>query len=171
MLKIRRPLGRLIFNMGIAIPGKTVFLIETAPWSLQDMYGTKLKNMGSSHIEAVTKWLPFSRHFQTHFVEWNYYILVKISLKYAPQGPIDTIPSLVQIMAWRRAGDKPLSKPMKFSLMTHIYIYASLDLNELTHWGRHKMAAIPHTAVSKVFSSKKMWEFQLNFHWSLFLRV
>ena len=34
MLKIRRPLGRLIFNMGIAIPGKTVFLIETAPCSL-----------------------------------------------------------------------------------------------------------------------------------------
>ena len=34
MLKIRRPLGRLIFNMGIAIPGKTVFLIETAPWSV-----------------------------------------------------------------------------------------------------------------------------------------
>ena len=32
MLKIRRPLGRLIFNMGIAIPGKTVLLIETAPW-------------------------------------------------------------------------------------------------------------------------------------------
>ena len=31
MLKIRRPLGRLIFNMGIAIPGKIVFLIETAP--------------------------------------------------------------------------------------------------------------------------------------------
>ena len=31
MLKIRRPLGRLIFNMGVAIPGKTVFLIEKAP--------------------------------------------------------------------------------------------------------------------------------------------
>ena len=31
MLKIKRPFGRLIFNMGIAIPGKTVFLIETAP--------------------------------------------------------------------------------------------------------------------------------------------
>ena len=31
MLKIRRSLGRLIFNMGIATPGKTVFLIETAP--------------------------------------------------------------------------------------------------------------------------------------------
>ena len=33
MLKIRRPNGRLIFNMGIAIPSKTVFLIETAPGS------------------------------------------------------------------------------------------------------------------------------------------
>ena len=34
MLKIRRPLGRLIFNMGIATLGKTVFLIETAPFVL-----------------------------------------------------------------------------------------------------------------------------------------
>ena len=41
MLKIRRPLGRLIFNMGIAIPGKTVFLIETAPWVLYPGFYTK----------------------------------------------------------------------------------------------------------------------------------
>ena len=39
MLKIRRPLGRLIFNMGIAIPGKTVFLIETAPWLVKKPRG------------------------------------------------------------------------------------------------------------------------------------
>ena len=31
-VKDKTALGRLIFNMGIAIPGKTVFLIETAPW-------------------------------------------------------------------------------------------------------------------------------------------
>ena len=37
MLKIRRPLGRLIFNMGIAIPGKTVFLIETETVFLIEM--------------------------------------------------------------------------------------------------------------------------------------
>ena len=37
MLKIRRPLGRLIFNTGIAIPGKTVFLIETAPCTTQQL--------------------------------------------------------------------------------------------------------------------------------------
>ena len=43
MLKIRRPLGRLIFNMGIAIPGKTVFLIETAPshpWLIRNEWKT-----------------------------------------------------------------------------------------------------------------------------------
>ena len=35
----------------------------------------------------------------------------------------------------------------------------------LTHWGRDKMAAISHA-----FSWMKMFEFQLKFHWSLFLR-
>ena len=44
MLKIRRPLGRLIFNMGIAIPGKTVFLIELAPrWLKQETAGDFIK--------------------------------------------------------------------------------------------------------------------------------
>ena len=42
MLKIRRPLGRLIFNMGIAIPGKIVFLIETAPCSFSGCIGKLL---------------------------------------------------------------------------------------------------------------------------------
>ena len=46
MLKIRRPLGRLIFNMGIAIPGKTVFLIETAPSFL----GCQLEQANTDNI-------------------------------------------------------------------------------------------------------------------------
>ena len=48
MLKIRRPLGRLIFNMGIAIPGKTVFLIETAPWAFIRFRGLQIKNTSFS---------------------------------------------------------------------------------------------------------------------------
>ena len=35
------------------------------------------------------------------------FILIKISLKFVAKGPINNIPSLVQIMAWRWAGDKP----------------------------------------------------------------
>ena len=36
----------------------------------------------------------------------------KISLKFICKGPINNIPALVQIMAWCRPGDKPLSEPM-----------------------------------------------------------
>ena len=38
------------------------------------------------------------------------------------KGPINNIPALVQIMAWRRPGDKPLSEPMVGSLLTHICV-------------------------------------------------
>ena len=43
-------------------------------------------------------------------------------LKFVPKGLIDNIPTLVQIMAWRRPGDKPLSEPMLVSLPTHICV-------------------------------------------------
>ena len=43
-------------------------------------------------------------------------------MKFVPKGPINIIPALVQIMAWRRPGDKPLSEPMMVSLPTHICI-------------------------------------------------
>ena len=73
-------------------------------------------------IEAETRWLPFrTRHFQMHFNE-NVSIPIKISLKFVPKGPINNIPALVQIMAWRRPGDKPLSEPMMVSLLTHICV-------------------------------------------------
>ena len=49
-------------------------------------------------------------------------ILIKILLKFVPKGPINNIPALVQIMAWRRPGDKPLSAPMIVSLSTHICV-------------------------------------------------
>ena len=41
----------------------------------------------------------------------------------------------------------------------------------LTHWGWDKMAAISQTTLSNAFSWKKMYEFRLKFHWSVFLRV
>ena len=39
-----------------------------------------------------------------------------------PKGPINNIPALVQIMAWRRPGDKPISEPVMVSLLTHICV-------------------------------------------------
>ena len=52
----------------------------------------------------------------------------KFHFKFAPKGPINNIPALVQIMAWHRPGDKPLFEPMIVSLLTHLY--ASLSPNE-----------------------------------------
>ena len=47
---------------------------------------------------------------------------MKISLKFVPKGPINDIPALVRIKAWRRPGDKPLSEPMMVSLPMHICV-------------------------------------------------
>ena len=74
------------------------------------------------HIEAETKWPPFSRqYFQVQFIEWNW-ISMKIWLKFVPKGAINNIHALVQIMAWRWPGDKPLSESM-MAKFTDAYIY------------------------------------------------
>ena len=52
----------------------------------------------------------------------NVWIAINISLNFVPKGLINHIPALVQIMAWRRPGDKPLSEPMMISLPTHICV-------------------------------------------------
>ena len=52
----------------------------------------------------------------------NVWILIKVSLKFVPKGPINNIPALIQVMAWRRPGDKPLSEPMVVSLPMHICV-------------------------------------------------
>ena len=58
-----------------------------------------------------------------------YELRLKNSLKFVPKGPISNIPALVQIMAWRRPGDKPLSEPMLVSLPTHICVTRSQWFN------------------------------------------
>ena len=46
-----------------------------------------------------------------------------------PKGPINNIPALVQIMAWRRPGDKPLSEPMLVRLSTNICVSQPQSVN------------------------------------------
>ena len=43
-------------------------------------------------------------------------------MKFVPKGPINNNPALIQILAWRRSGDKPLSEPMMVSLLTYICV-------------------------------------------------
>ena len=67
------------------------------------------------------------RHFPDYifkciFLNENVLISIKIPLKFVRNGPINKIPALVQIMAWRLPGDKPLSEPLMVSLPMHICI-------------------------------------------------
>ena len=73
--------------------------------------------------------------FKCIFLNENVWISIKNSLKFVPKGPIDNIPALVQIMAWRRLGDKPLSEPMIVRLPTHICVTRPQWVNDfLVHW-------------------------------------
>ena len=62
--------------------------------------------------------------FKVIFLYENCCILIKIALKFVPKVQINNKPAMVQIMAWHREGDKPLSDPMlaKFTdqYMCHI---------------------------------------------------
>ena len=60
--------------------------------------------------------------FKWFFLNEKVWISIESSLKFVPKGPINNIPALVQIMAWRRPGDKPLSETMMVRLLTHICV-------------------------------------------------
>ena len=62
--------------------------------------------------------------FKRIFLDEN----VRVSLKFVLKGPIDNIPALVQIMAWRRSGT---SHYLNQWWLIRWRIYASLGLNEL----------------------------------------
>ena len=50
--------------------------------------------------------------FNCIFLNGNDRIPIQISLKYVLGSPVDHKPTLVQVMAWCRTGDKPLPGPM-----------------------------------------------------------
>ena len=60
--------------------------------------------------------------FKCIFLNENCCVLIKNSLKYVRKVPSDNNPAFVQIMAWRRLGDKPLSEAMMVILQMHICV-------------------------------------------------
>ena len=74
--------------------------------------------------------------FKRIFLYENILIPIKISLKFVPKGPTNNIPALVPIMAWRRPGDKPLSKLMMVNSTTHICVTRPQWVNSLFTFAR-----------------------------------
>ena len=78
--------------------------------------GYILENQSSYCVNTLRP-RQYGRHFADDsskciFLNENASIWFKISLKFDPKGPNNNIPALVQIMAWRRPGDKPFSEPI-----------------------------------------------------------
>ena len=91
------------------------------------------------HLNILSaKWRPFCsgfnslrprqniRHFADDVFKCNFlndyvWIPIEISLKFVPKRPINNIPALVQIVAWRHKGDKPLSEP-KMTQFNDVYM-------------------------------------------------
>ena len=67
--------------------------------------------------------------FKCIFLNENVWISSKISLKLVPKVRINSIPALVQMMAWSRPGDKPLSEPMMGNSLTHAYMCHSASMS------------------------------------------
>ena len=50
--------------------------------------------------------------FSKAFFNENAAIMIRISLKFLPEGPAYNKPASSHVMAWRRTDDKPLSEPV-----------------------------------------------------------
>ena len=78
-------------------------------FQLTTVYFTSLPSAQSNIHQRLNtlRRRPYGRHFQDDifkciFLNENVQISIKSSLKFVPWGPINNIPSLVEIMAWRR---------------------------------------------------------------------
>ena len=60
--------------------------------------------------------------FKCIFLNENVRISIRFSLTLIPKGSINNYPALVQIMAWRRPGAKPISEAVMVRLPMHICV-------------------------------------------------
>ena len=121
-----------------------------------------LTHLGWDKMDAI-----FQTTFSNGFELKNVWILIKISLKFVPKGPINNIPALVQIMAWRQPGAKPLSESMMSSLLTHICVTRPQLVKCGTLVDLNKMADTWQTTSCNLQFKKhflaKSW---IKFHWN-----
>ena len=103
-------------------------LVPTCTWTNNASVHGQLVN--SLRLRQNGRHFP-DNTFKRIFLNENVRISIKISVIFVPKGPINNCPSLVQMMAWRRPGDKPLSEPMMVRLLMHMCITRPQWVNSL----------------------------------------
>ena len=95
--------------------------------------------------------------FRCIFWNENVRISIKISLKFVPKGLINNNPALVQIMAWRLPGDKPLSEPMMVSLLTHLCVTRPQWVNRNKNTQYDNMEQMIWKNINPSFDTLTIW--------------
>ena len=90
-----------------------------------DVYTLRQRQNGLCFTNSILKCISLNEKF---------WIFIKISLKVVPMDPINNKSALIQIMAWRRSGDKPQCEPMMI-YFTDAYMcdWASMSFVFLLH--------------------------------------
>ena len=122
---------------------------EKIPWTCLQITATQYR------WSRMNTWMQrqYGHHFADdtlkHIFSYeNIRISIKISLKFVHKGPINNCPPLVQMMAWHRPGDKPLSEPsfsnsfpckkiVFFQLKFHYNLFPRVQLTISQCWFRH----------------------------------
>ena len=123
----------LVQVMAYSIPSNYLNQLLIDPWGthFHEIWGPFCLSLNTVRPGQNDRHFPYD-HLKCIFLNENIWISIKISLKFVPKGPINNNLALVQIMAWHRSGDKPLSEPMMVSLLTHICVTRPQWVNVLT---------------------------------------
>ena len=98
-------------------PGSILLIMQWAAWFLLTHWGwDKMADIFADNS------------FKCIFLNENVWISITTSLMFVLNGPISNIPTLVQIMAWCRPGNKPLSEPIMGSLLD-AYMHHSASMS------------------------------------------
>ena len=117
----------LLKHLFLSCTGLADWHISIYIWRRHDVHIDGITEF--ARVTPWTKWpLVCSRHFEVQFYEWKVLYFDLNLTEYIPKGPIDNNSALVQVMAWRRTGDKPLSE----SILTQ-FTNAALGGDELRH--------------------------------------
>ena len=151
---------------------KLIYSTFSIPWLCCQWDGNTRSwdiSSNSANLGNILRPRQNGRHFPDDIFKWiylneNVWISINISLKFIPKGPINNIPTLVQVMAWHRPGDKPLSKPMMVRLPMHICViqpqWVKVMLKYIIFWLTLQILMNHQLLVrNKIDSSSRFWFF------------
>ena len=147
----------------VLFPGFVLHIMDFIYVMWQDScYRHTLTHWGQDKMAAIFA----DDIFKCILLNENVWISIKVSLKFVAKVRINNIPALVQIMAWRRTGDKPLSEPMMVILWMHICITRpqwvnSVDLGIISPWT--KWLPFRRRQIQMHFREWKVLNFDKNF--------